>query len=61
MSGTSMACPFVAGVAGLILANEPNLSYKEVKSRIMSHAKEGNKLRDYSVSGFVDSFKSLKL
>ncbi len=60
MSGTSMACPFIAGVAGLIMANEPNLTYKEVKSRIMTHAKEGNKLKDYSVSGFVDSFQSLE-
>ena len=60
MSGTSMACPFIAGVAGLILANEPNLTYKEVKSRIMTHAKDGKKLKDYSISGFVDSFQSLE-
>ena len=60
MSGTSMACPFIAGVAGLIMTNEPNLTYNEDKSRIMAHAKEGNKLKEYSVSGFVDSFQSLE-
>jgi subtilisin family serine protease len=60
MSGTSMDCPFVAGVAGLIMASEPNLTYKDVKKRMMINAREGNKLRDFSVSGFVDSFQSLQ-
>lgn len=35
-SGTSMATPFVAGVAGLILSNEPNLSVKELRERLFN-------------------------
>lgn len=35
-SGTSMATPFVAGVAGLILSVEPNLSTKELRERIIN-------------------------
>jgi thermitase len=33
-SGTSMATPFVAGVAGLVLSVEPNLSVKELRERL---------------------------
>jgi subtilisin family serine protease len=36
MSGTSMATPFVTGLAALIWAKEPNLSYLDVKNRILS-------------------------
>ncbi|HVF66985.1 MAG TPA: S8 family serine peptidase [Pyrinomonadaceae bacterium] len=34
-SGTSMATPFVAGVAGLVLSVEPNLSVKELRERLL--------------------------
>ncbi|HWS86788.1 MAG TPA: S8 family serine peptidase [Pyrinomonadaceae bacterium] len=44
-SGTSMATPFVAGVAGLILSVEPNLSVKELRDRL---------------TGTVDKLDSLK-
>lgn len=37
-SGTSMSCPLVAGVAGLILTQKPNPSPTEVKSRIKDNA-----------------------
>ncbi len=60
MSGTSMACPFIAGVAGLLLANEPNLTYQELKSRLMSHVHSGENLNTYSTSGYTDAFKALK-
>lgn len=34
-SGTSMATPQVSGVAGLILANEPNLTVEKLRERIL--------------------------
>ena len=60
MSVTSMACPHVAGVAGLILANEPNLTYKEIKAKLMSNTHSGDNLTRFSVSGYVDAHMSLK-
>lgn len=35
-SGTSMATPEVAGVAGLVLANEPNISMKDLRERLLN-------------------------
>jgi subtilisin family serine protease len=35
-SGTSMATPFVAGVAALVLSVEPNLTVKELRERIFT-------------------------
>ena len=35
LSGTSMACPHVAGAAALIWAQFPNADYKEIKRRLM--------------------------
>ncbi len=34
-SGTSMATPHVAGIAGLIVANEPDISVKDLRERIL--------------------------
>lgn len=35
LSGTSMACPHVAGAAALLWAQFPNADYKEIKKRLM--------------------------
>lgn len=60
MSGTSMACPHVSGVAGLLLASEPNLDFKEVRQRLMDTAIRSSKLDDYTASGYVDAYKAIK-
>jgi len=59
MSGTSMACPHISGVAGLILSHEPNLSAKDVKERIMRTAISSDELSPYAASGYADVFESL--
>jgi len=38
LAGTSMACPHVSGLAGLILSQNPNLTNKEVRERILGTA-----------------------
>lgn len=38
MSGTSMACPHVAGAIALLLNRNANLSYAQIKSLLQSHA-----------------------
>jgi len=50
-SGTSMATPFVAGVAGLILSVEPNLSVKEVRDRLIDTVDKLDSLKGKIASG----------
>lgn len=50
MSGTSMACPHVAGVAGLVLSENPNLSNGEVRDILCDTA------IDLGSSGWDQSF-----
>ena len=59
MSGTSMACPHVAGVAGLILSHEPNLSSMELKTRLMGTSVLSSELNTYTASGYVDAHRAL--
>jgi subtilisin family serine protease len=60
MSGTSMACPHVAGVAGLILSSEPNMSYVDIRARLMATSIKTSDLSIYTASGYVDAALSLK-
>ena len=38
LSGTSMACPIVAGAIALLLENEPDLTWQEVRQRVADTA-----------------------
>ncbi|GAB4024385.1 MAG: hypothetical protein Fur0010_27680 [Bdellovibrio sp.] len=60
MSGTSMACPHVSGIVGLLLSQEPNLSPKEVRDRVMSSAVRTSNLDKYTASGRADAYMLLK-
>lgn len=50
-SGTSMATPFVAGVAGLVLSVEPNLSVRELRDRLTNTVDRLDSLKGKVVSG----------
>ena len=61
MSGTSMACPHVAGVVGLVLSQKPTLSPSEVRDILIESSKKTSKLQSKSQSsGRVDAFEALK-
>lgn len=59
MSGTSMACPHVAGVAGLLMSVEPNLTPLEVRQRMVNSAKGTSALKSVSQGGRVDAYQML--
>jgi thermitase len=50
-SGTSMATPFVAGVAGLVLSVEPNLSVKELRERLFESVDKLDSLKGKVATG----------
>jgi len=52
-SGTSMATPHVAGVAALLLATEPTLTYQQVKDRILLSVNKTPELEDETVTGGI--------
>lgn len=60
MSGTSMACPHVAGAAALVWANNPNMTYAQVKARLLSSVDPIEGLRGKTVTGGrLNVFKAL--
>ena len=60
MSGTSMATPHVAGVVGLLLSKEPNLTPAEVRQRLVRTSTNNTKLQGVSESnGRVDAYRAL--
>ncbi len=50
-SGTSMACPHVAGAAALVKSLYPNMSYQQIKSRLMGSADLTVQMTQKTVSG----------
>ena len=50
-SGTSMATPYVSGVAALIIANEPNISMAQLRQRILGTADEIDSLKGKVATG----------
>ena len=50
-SGTSMACPHVAGAAALIWSKKPSMTYKEVKDILMKTADSLPALQGKTVTG----------
>jgi subtilisin family serine protease len=51
LSGTSMACPHVAGAAALVWAHYPGLSYSQIKSRLLATTDPLAALAGLTVSG----------
>jgi thermitase len=59
-SGTSMATPHVSGVAALLWTNEPNLTAKDIKERLLATAKPISGLRGKTRTGaMVDAYAAL--
>ncbi len=50
-SGTSMATPYVSGVAALIVANEPNISVEKLREKVLSSVDKIDALGGKTVSG----------
>jgi len=59
-SGTSMACPVVSGVVGLLLSNKPNLNQNEIKTIISNAVDEVNSIK-YIGMGRINAYKALVL
>ena len=60
MSGTSMASPHVAGVAGLVLSVNPSLSYSQVRDIILNNVDAKASLSgQVSTGGRLNAFKAV--
>ena len=51
MDGTSMATPFVTGLAGLIKAYYPSADWSHIKNRMLASGKSLNALQDATLTG----------
>ncbi len=53
LSGTSMAAPFVTGIAALLMSKDPTMSAEEIKAIIMGTVDEVDALADKCVTGGI--------
>lgn len=61
-SGTSMATPYVSGVAALIIANEPNISVEKLRERVLASVDKLDALGGKVASGGrINAAKALGL
>lgn len=51
LSGTSMACPHVAGAAALVWANHPTWNYQQVKAALMNTVDHLSSVADKTLTG----------
>ncbi|KAA0009195.1 MAG: PKD domain-containing protein, partial [Thermoplasmata archaeon] len=58
LSGTSMACPFVAGLAGLILSKNPSFSQEEVRT-ILRSTTDNISSSKYVGIGRINAYKAM--
>jgi len=63
LSGTSMASPYVAGVAGLLLAQRPNLTNEQVRDILRGSADDLGTVGKDSTYGYgrANAFKALQM
>jgi len=62
MSGTSMACPHVAGAAALLWSKNPTWDYKQVKDALMNTVDQVQSLAGKTVTGGrINVFKALQV
>lgn len=50
-SGTSMATPYVSGIAALVVANEPNITMEKLRERLLSTADKLDSLKGKVATG----------
>lgn len=58
-SGTSMACPHVAGVAALLLSQDRTQDYMTIKTRLLASARPISSLRNRVATGLVNAHFAL--